>query len=187
MPVLSEKERHNFEEVELGYQTIEQVTSEVSRCLECGCSAFYDCDLQKYATQYGADQTRFKGTYQTFETHSVHPKLVLDNHKCILCGRCVRVCNEYSGNRVWGFLKRGYKTYIAPNLEGNLLESRCDACGLCVDTCPTGALTENYIFKVLPVPYNHLPTIDPFGSEGFEVDLLEYKGNIYGATSRRGL
>lgn len=187
MPVLSEKERHNFEEVELGYQTIEQVTSEVSRCLECGCSAFYDCDLQKYATQYGADQTRFKGTYQTFETHSVHPKLVLDNHKCILCGRCVRVCNEYSGNRVWGFLKRGYKTYIAPNLEGNLLESRCDACGLCVDTCPTGALTENYIFKVLPVPYNHLPTIDPFGSEGFEVDLLEYKGNIYGATSRRGV
>jgi predicted molibdopterin-dependent oxidoreductase YjgC len=71
-------------------------------------------------------------------------------------------------------------------LEGNLEESRCDACGLCIDTCPTGALRENFTHKPLPLPYQQLPAIDPFGSEGFEIDLLEYKGNIYGAKARQG-
>jgi formate dehydrogenase major subunit len=71
-------------------------------------------------------------------------------------------------------------------MEDRLEESRCDTCGLCIDTCPTGALRENFTHKILPLPYQKLPTIDPFGSEGFEIDLLTYKGNIYGATSRYG-
>jgi predicted molibdopterin-dependent oxidoreductase YjgC len=58
---------------------------------------------------------------------------------------------------------------------------------LCVDTCPTGALTENFKNKILPLPYQKLPAIDPFGSEGFEIDLLAYKNKIYGATSREGI
>jgi len=187
MPVLEENERHNFDEVELGYQEPELILQEAERCLECGCAAFYDCKLQLYATQYGAIQTRYKGDYQKFSINFKHPQIELDNHKCILCGRCVRVCREYSGNRAWEFFKRGSKTFIAPNMEGNLMESRCDACGLCIDTCPTGALTEHFKCKTLPLPYEKLPIIDPFGSEGFEVDLLAYKGEIYGATSREGV
>lgn len=187
MPVLDAQKRDNFKEVELGYQSVEEVQNEVARCLECGCVAFYDCDLQKYSTEYEAVQTHYKGDYQVFERTTAHEKLELDNHKCILCGRCVRVCKEYSGNRVWEFFKRGSKTYISVNMENDMSESRCDACGLCVDTCPTGALTENFSFKILPAPYAKLPVIDPFGSEGFEADLLEYKGNIYGATARTGI
>jgi len=186
MPVLSENERHNFKEVELGYQDELLVKQEANRCLECGCFAFYDCLLQKYCTDYGVDQNKYKGKFQKFEVNFQHPQIELDNNKCILCGRCVRVCQEYSGNKAWAFFKRGSQTYITPNLEGNLEESRCDACGLCIDTCPTGALSENFSYKILPVPYQKLPAIDPFGSEGFEIDLLEYKGNIYGATSRNG-
>jgi len=183
MPVLSENDRYNFKEVELGYDNDNLVKQEANRCLECGCSAFYDCLLQKYCTEYGVDQNRYKGKFQKFEVNFQHPKIELDNNKCILCGRCVRVCREYSGNKAWAFFKRGSQTYIAPNLEGNLEESRCDACGLCTDTCPTGALYENFTHKILPLPYQKLPSIDPFGSEGFEIDLLEYKGNIYGAKS----
>ena len=186
MPVLPENERHNFKEVELGYQEDALAKQEANRCLECGCSAFYDCLLQKYCTDYGVEQNRFKGKYQKFEVNFHHPNIELDNNKCILCGRCVRVCREYSGNKAWAFFKRGSQTYIAPNLEGMLEESRCDACGLCIDTCPTGALRENFTQKILPLPYQKLPAIDPFDSEGFEIDLLEYKGNIYGATSRYG-
>jgi len=186
MPVLSENERHNFKEVELGYQDDHLAKQEANRCLECGCSAFYDCLLQKYCTIYGVDQNRFKGKFQKFDVNFHHPKIELDNNKCILCGRCVRVCNEYSGNKAWAFFKRGSQTYIAPNMEGALEESSCDACGLCIDTCPTGALSENFMHKILPLPYQKLQTIDPFGSEGFEVNLLEYKGNIYGAQARYG-
>ena len=186
MPVLPENERNNFNEVELGYQDPQLAVKEAERCLECGCAAFYDCKLQQYATRYGAVQTRYKGRVQKFTPNLQHPRIEMDNHKCILCGRCVRVCREYSGNKAWEFIKRGSKTFVAPNLEGNLVHSRCDACGLCTDTCPTGALTENLKTKVLPLPYKKLPIIDPFGSEGFEVDLLSYKGRIYGATAREG-
>ncbi|MCL2301726.1 MAG: FAD-dependent oxidoreductase [Lentimicrobiaceae bacterium] len=186
MPVLSENERHNFKEVELGYQDETLAKQEANRCLECGCSAFYDCLLQKYCTDYGVDQNKYKGKFQKFEVNFQHPEIELDNNKCILCGRCVRVCQEYSGNKSWAFFKRGSQTYVTPNLEGKLEESRCDACGLCIDTCPTGALRENFKNKILPLPYQKLPAIDPFGSEGFEINLLVYKGNIYGATSHHG-
>jgi formate dehydrogenase major subunit len=187
MPVLDAQMRDNFKEVELGYANLTEVQNEVSRCLECGCVAFYECDLQKYATEYEAVQTHYMGGYQVFERTNAHEKFELDNHKCILCGRCVRVCKEYSGNRVWEFFKRGSKTYISVNMENDIGESRCDACGLCIDTCPTGALTENFSSKILPAPYEKLPIIDPFGSEGFEANLLMYKGNIYGATARTGI
>jgi len=186
MPVLPENERHNFKEVELGYQDETLAKQEANRCLECGCAAFYDCLLQKYCTDYGVEQNKYKGKFQKFEVNFQHPKIELDNNKCILCGRCVRVCQEYSGNKSWAFFKRGSQTYVTPNLEDNLEESRCDACGLCIDTCPTGALHENFTHKILPLPYQKLPAIDPFGSEGFEIDLLDYKGNIYGAKARNG-
>jgi formate dehydrogenase major subunit len=187
MPVLPENERHNFDEVELGYTDKELILEEAERCLECGCTAFYNCKLQQYATQYGVNQKHYQGYYPKFETNFPHPQIELDNNKCILCGRCVRVCREYSGNRAWEFFKRGSKTFIAPNMEGKLLESSCDACGLCVDTCPTGALSENVITKILPLPYEKTPAIDPFGSEGLEVDLLMYKNKVYGATTREGI
>ena len=187
MPVLDEDERHNFSEVELGYQEPELIQQEAERCLECGCSAFYDCKLQEYATRYGAVQKHYQGGYQKFDVNFQHPQIEIDSNKCILCGRCVRVCREYSGNKAWEFFQRGAKTCIAPNMEGKLMESRCDACGLCIDTCPTGALRENFKHKTLPLPFEKLPVIDPFGSEGFEVNLLAYKGNIYGATSREGI
>ncbi len=187
MPVLDEGDRNNFNEVELGYNSEEKAVCEAERCLECGCVAFYDCKLQQYATEYGAQQTTYKGHYQKFAPCFGHPHIEIDNNKCILCGRCVRVCKEYTGNNALGFMNRGSKTFIAPNIEGDLNASKCDSCGLCIDTCPTGALHQNYQQKTLALPFKKLPTIDPFGSEGFEIDILEHAGRIYGTTARIGM
>lgn len=97
MPVLEPTERNNFKEVELGYESEKVALDESSRCLECGCSEFYTCDLKKYATQYKADQLRYKGDFKEHKIDFSHPYIEIDSNKCILCGRCVRICREQTG------------------------------------------------------------------------------------------
>ncbi len=187
MPVLEENERANYHEVELGYDSEQKAVAEAERCLECGCQAYYDCKLQEYATEYGAQQGIYKGSYQKFTPNFKNEFIEFDNNKCILCGRCVRVCKEYAGNNALEFLHRGSKTYVAPNVDNDLNASRCDTCGLCIDTCPTGALHKNFREKPLALPFKKLPAIDPFGAEGFEIDFLEHNGKFYGAKARYGI
>lgn len=186
MPVRSIEDRHNFKEVELGYSQISAVQKEAERCLECGCNAFYNCKLQKYATLYGASQTAYMGSYKKQDINFQHQDIEIDPNKCILCGLCVRICEEYAGNHALKFMKRGSQTYIAPNIEGNLNNSYCDSCGLCIDICPTGALRINNKHKTLSLPYHSKIGIDPFGSEGFEVEFQMYRNEVIGTHSQKG-
>lgn len=142
MPALPAAERvHGFAEVETGY-TDEDLRRETTRCLECGCSAFFTCDLRRYATEYGADVTAFKGAAVEHEVDRRHPLILLDPNKCILCGRCVRICSELVGVAAYGFAGRGFDTVVSPPMGDSLLHTECVSCGLCVDTCPTGAIAE---------------------------------------------
>lgn len=142
MPGLPAAERvHGFAEVETGY-TDEDLRRETTRCLECGCSALFTCDLRRYATEYGADVSAFKGAAVEHEVDRRHPLIVLDPNKCILCGRCVRICTELVGVAAYGFAGRGFDTVVKPALGESLLQTECVSCGLCVDTCPTGAIAE---------------------------------------------
>ena len=141
MPVLPPEERKgSFAEVELGYGP-DDVSRESARCLECGCAAMFTCDLRRLATEYGAEATTFLGEAKQYRVDRSHPLIELDPAKCILCGRCIRMCSEVVGKSAFGFINRGFATVVRPALGGSLLDTDCVSCGLCIGTCPTGAIS----------------------------------------------
>lgn len=110
-------------------------------CLTCDKSG--DCELQKYAAEYGIDQIRFpkleEKDYAPIDDSS--PSLVRDESKCILCGACVRACSEFQGHSVLAFENRGAKTKVQPMNGRCLSDVDCVYCGQCQAVCPTGAIT----------------------------------------------
>ncbi len=174
MPVLTETNRVNFKEVELNY-TEEQCLNEANRCMECGCGEFFDCDLQKYSDEYDVEQEKYAGEFNEYKIDFSHPYIEIDNNKCILCSRCIRICDEVVGANALGLVNRGFATYVAPAMGDSLADSNCQSCGLCIDTCPTGAIRENLIFKPGPVATESIYAIDNYGSEGVALSIMSHK------------
>ncbi len=186
MPVLDPSMRLNFSEVELGYANETIAREEAQRCLECGCTEYYTCDLKKHSTAYEAEQKNFAGDFQEYELDFRHPFIEFDNNKCILCSRCIRICREVVGAGALGLVNRGFKSYVSPALGLPLQETSCESCGMCITTCPTAAITENFPFKPGPLKLEKIEAIDPFGSEGFEVDFWHHNGLFYKSSPRTG-
>jgi formate dehydrogenase major subunit len=131
---------HTFDEVELGY-TEDQALAETRRCLECGCDAAFTCKLRGYAAEYGASWEAFGGEVVQNAPDERHPFIRLEPEKCILCARCVRICEDVQGAAALGFFRRGFDTQMKPALDSALAETSCEACGQCVSSCPTAALS----------------------------------------------
>ncbi len=131
--------RHDFKEVALGL-TPEAAEKEAMRCLECGCHDYYECKLIAYANEYDVKPSRFKGVKHSYEIESNEQLITRDQNKCILCGLCVRVCEEKMGKAVLGLLGRGFNTIVQPEYALPLDQSSCILCGQCEAVCPTGAL-----------------------------------------------
>ena len=110
-------------------------------CTTCDKSG--NCDLQKYAEEYGIRQIRYpKLKPEDMKTiDDMNPSIKRDPNKCILCGACVRACQEFQGHAVLGFANRGSKTVVQPLNGKKLSEVDCVFCGQCQAVCPTGALT----------------------------------------------
>jgi len=187
MPVLPAADRMNFSEVELGYDGESVAKHEAQRCLECGCVAFFDCDLQRYATEYNAGQKAFGGEFKEHAIDFRHPYIEIDNNKCILCARCVRICREVAGANALGLINRGFHTYVAPSMGEALQDTPCETCGLCLSTCPTGALSENVQFKPGPVRFDTAETICNYCSVGCSVDIHHKNGFVLGTAGHNGL
>jgi len=138
----AEKRKKSFVEIESAI-TAEQAAAEASRCLECGCQDVRDCALKQYATEYGVSAKRFMGEVPIHPVDNSHPLIARDPSKCILCGRCVRVCLEVQGIGVFGYIHRGFASVIAPSFGVPFgQDTSCISCGQCVSACPVGALTE---------------------------------------------
>ena len=109
-------------------------------CLSCSRST--DCELQQLCREYGVDMNRFGRKDQGYHTDSSMPHLIRDNSKCILCRRCVAVCQKTQYAGVIETCERGFDTHIASAFDMPLSETACVACGQCTAVCPTSALRE---------------------------------------------
>ena len=122
--------------------TLELILSTHKRnCLSCVRSG--NCELQKLCHEYGIeDETRFEGVRNEYEIDNSAVHMYRDNGKCILCRRCVAVCDKLQSVAVIGANERGFKTHIGSAFEADLAEVPCVSCGQCITVCPTGALAE---------------------------------------------
>ena len=147
MPVVSACERKtNFTEVALGF-TEDMAKADANRCLECGCLDYFKCKLLKYSRMYDVEPAVYSGEKTLVGKDDSHPYIIHDNDKCILCGQCVRVCDEVMGVTALGLVNRGFITVVSPEFGNNLNSSRCISCGQCIALCPTGALEPKTPFR----------------------------------------
>jgi len=101
------------------------------------------CELQSLAQDLGVDHIRYPYRYPSFPVDASHARFVADQNRCILCTRCVRVCEEIEGAHTWDLTGRGIETMVITDLNQPWGEAQsCTGCGKCVHVCPTGALTE---------------------------------------------
>lgn len=146
--------------IEARKTTLELILSTHKKeCLSCVRSG--SCELQKLCYEYGIeDANAFAGEFINYSIDSSATHMYRDNEKCILCRRCVAVCDKLQGISVIGANARGFDTHIGSAFEYNLGDVACVSCGQCITACPTGALAERddtqKVFDALNDPAKHV-------------------------------
>jgi bidirectional [NiFe] hydrogenase diaphorase subunit len=100
------------------------------------------CELQTLGQEQGLTHVRLPYRNPELPVDASHERFTLDQNRCILCTRCVRVCAEIEGAHIWDVMGRGIDSMVITDLHQPWGESACTRCGKCVQVCPTGALTD---------------------------------------------
>ncbi|MFN3322325.1 MAG: NADH-quinone oxidoreductase subunit NuoG [Bryobacteraceae bacterium] len=151
--------------------------------LDCPvCDKGGECELQDMVFRYGAGESRFTDVKHHVDEKQWSPVVYFDAPRCILCYRCVRICDEGMGVGALGVVNRGVVSEIAPS-HGDHLE--CDECGACIDICPVGALTSGiYRYQTRPWEMQHVGTICTHCSNGCKTTLGVRNGEIIRGNNR---
>jgi NADH-quinone oxidoreductase subunit G len=151
--------------------------------LDCPvCDKGGECELQDMVFRYGAGESRFVEQKLHRPEQQWSPVVFFDAPRCILCYRCVRICDEGMGVGALGVINRGAHSEIAPNKFDHL---ECDECGSCIDICPVGALTSGtYRYKTRPWEMKHVGTICTHCSNGCKTTLGVRNGEIIRGNNR---
>ena len=146
--------------IEARKTTLELILSTHKKeCLSCVRSG--NCELQKLCKDYGIeDENAFAGEFINYAIDDSASHMYRDNEKCILCRRCVAVCDKTQGVSVIGANARGFDTHIGSPFEYKLGDVACISCGQCITACPTGALSERddtqKVFDAINDPDKHV-------------------------------
>jgi NADH-quinone oxidoreductase subunit G len=151
--------------------------------LDCPvCDKGGECELQDMVFRYGADTSRFIEEKIHRPEEKWSELVYYDAPRCILCFRCVRVCDEGMDVKALGVGMRGANSVIIPNREDHL---ECEECGMCIDICPVGALTSGtYRYKTRPWEMEYVPTTCAHCSNGCKVTLSVRNHEIMRANNR---
>jgi iron-only hydrogenase group A len=106
-------------------------------CVRCG-----DCELQNLAREFGVREYRYLGEKRKYKIDTSSASIERDPNKCILCGRCVKICEEIQATGAIDFTLRGFNTIVLPAFNRQLADAACVNCGQCIVGCPTAALRE---------------------------------------------
>jgi NADH-quinone oxidoreductase subunit G len=151
--------------------------------LDCPvCDKGGECELQDMVFRYGADSSRFVEEKIHRPEEKWSELVYYDAPRCILCFRCVRVCDEGMDVKALGVGMRGANSVIIPNREDHL---ECEECGMCIDICPVGALTSGtYRYKTRPWEMQYVSTVCAHCSNGCKTTLSVRNHEILRANNR---
>ena len=151
--------------------------------LDCPvCDKGGECELQDMTFRYGLDHSRFVEEKLHYPEEKWSPLVYFDAPRCILCFRCVRVCDEGMDVKALGVGARGVHSVILPNRPGELA---CEECGMCIDICPVGALTSGtYRYHTRPWEMNYVGAPCAHCSNGCKTTLSVRNNEILRANNR---
>ncbi|MBI5186171.1 MAG: molybdopterin-dependent oxidoreductase [Nitrospinae bacterium] len=155
--------------------------------LDCPvCPAAGQCHLQDLTYEFGLQTSRFKMPRKEKEADISNPCIEQNDNRCVLCGKCIRVCNEIQGVGAIGLVKRGFNAYVGTPFQNEL---NCDFCGHCVTTCPVGARNSRFIMKGRAWNVKTVNSICSFCGTGCSIsyDVRERENLVTGAKAVHGL
>lgn len=151
-------------------------------CLTC--EKLGNCKLADYCYRYGVKESAFIGEKHAYPIDDSNPFIVRDMNKCIVCGACVRACEEMTGQDNLAYLNRGFDRKATTAGDVPYMESDCVFCGQCVAVCPTGALTEKTMAgQGRRWEIERVRTTCPFCGTGCNFDLAVKDKKIVGVLS----
>ena len=141
------------------------------------CPNDQQCELQDLVEKIGVTEIDFPIDYHGYDPEHDDPFYDRDYNICILCGRCVRMCQEVRGSSVLAFTYRGPKVKVGPAFGRSHIEAGCEFCGACVDVCPTGALSDK-ASKWEGKPDGFHVSTCPFCAIGCQIELFHKNGRF---------